>query len=217
MSVLNRMALETISKIDHHYKPHQNIHYGKVYFAVLLAGFSSLAGWFLGYDQGVTGGVVVMSSFKNDFCVGVYANATVCNLPVSGLPSDYRRFLVLFTLLYNVGCFLGALFISSFVAERFGRRAIIFTSAVLFLIGTSIVIFPPGGSKKIMILILLGRIVEGMGVGCSSFACPLYASEIAPTHLRGMLSGFMQMTIVVGLFTANVVNFFFKDHKWGWR
>lgn len=215
------MSLEKISHIDvdhhHHHVLHQNIQYGKPYFAVLLAGFSSLAGWFFGYDQGVTGGIVVMRSFKNDFCVGVYANASVCDLPVSGLPPEYRRFLVLFTLLYNVGCFLGALFISSFVAERFGRRAIIFTSAVLFLIGTSIVIFPPGGSKKIMILILIGRIIEGMGVGCSSFACPLYASEIAPTHLRGMLSGFMQMTIVIGLFTANVVNFFFKDHKWGWR
>jgi MFS family permease len=68
-----------------------------------------------------------------------------------------------------------------------------------------------------MILILIGRIVEGMGVGCSSFSCPLYASEIAPTNLRGMLSGFMQMIIVVGLFTANVVNFFFKDHKLEWR
>ena len=68
-----------------------------------------------------------------------------------------------------------------------------------------------------MILVLIGRIVEGMGVGCSSFSCPLYASEIAPTHLRGMLSGFMQMTIVVGLFTANVVNYLVKDHRWGWR
>ena len=92
------MSLETISKIEHHHhKLHQNTHYGKTYFAVLLAGFSSLAGWFLGYDQGVTGGVVVMSSFKNDFCVGVYPNASVCDLPVSGLPPDYRRFLVLFT------------------------------------------------------------------------------------------------------------------------
>ncbi len=93
------------------------------------------------------------------------------------------------------------------------QRPIIFTSAALFLIGTSMVIFSPGGSKKLMILILIGRIVEGMGVGCSSYSCPLYASEIAPTNLCGMLSGFMQMTIVVGLFTANVVNFFFKDHK----
>ncbi|CAF1182655.1 unnamed protein product [Rotaria sp. Silwood1] len=201
----------------HHHHQHKNVQYTKSSFAVLLAAFSSLAGWFFGYDQGVTGGIVVMSSFKNDFCIGVYANASVCDLPVAALPADYRRFIVLFTLLYNFGCFIGAIFISSFVAEKYGRRAIIFTSAVLFLIGTSIVIFPSGGSKKIMTLILIGRIVEGAGVGCSSFSCPLYASEIAPTNLRGMLSGFMQMTIVAGLFAANVVNFLIQDHKWGWR
>jgi hypothetical protein len=115
---LNKMSLEMISEFDHHHQLHKSIYYGKPYFAILLAGFPSLAGWFLGYDQGVTGGVVVMSSFKNDFYVRVYANASVCDLPVTALPPGYRRFLVLFTLLYNVGCFLGALFISSFVAEN---------------------------------------------------------------------------------------------------
>ncbi|CAF1379797.1 unnamed protein product [Adineta steineri] len=208
------MTLKSVSEIHHQ---HTNVKYGKPYFAVLLAAFSSLGGWFFGYDQGVTGGIVVMNSFKNDFCVGIYGNASVCDLPVASLPSDYRRYLVLFTFLYNVGCFVGALFISSFIAERYGRRAIILTSAILFMIGTSMVIFPPGGSKKIMIFILIGRIIEGTGVGCSSFSCPLYASEIAPTNLRGMLSGFMQLTVVTGLFAANVVNYLLQNHKWGWR
>ncbi|CAF3941574.1 unnamed protein product, partial [Adineta steineri] len=152
------MTLKSVSEIHHQ---HTNVKYGKPYFAVLLAAFSSLGGWFFGYDQGVTGGIVVMNSFKNDFCVGIYGNASVCDLPVASLPSDYRRYLVLFTFLYNVGCFVGALFISSFIAERYGRRAIILTSAILFMIGTSMVIFPPGGSKKIMIFILIGRIIEG--------------------------------------------------------
>ncbi|CAF2898940.1 unnamed protein product [Rotaria sp. Silwood2] len=212
----NQVPRVSFGEIQHHHD-HKNVHYGKTYFAVLLAAFTSLGGWFFGYDQGVTGGIVVMGSFKNDFCIGVYGNTSVCSLPVSALPTQYRRFLVLFTLLYNVGCLFGAVFISSFVAERYGRRAIIFTSAILFLIGTSMVIFPPGGSEKIMILILIGRIVEGTGVGCSSFSCPLYASEIAPTNLRGMLAGFMQMTVVIGLFVANIVNILLQNHKWGWR
>ncbi|CAF2921303.1 unnamed protein product [Rotaria sp. Silwood2] len=217
------MKISTIQNdninIEHHHPHHQhkNINYGKPYFAVLLAAFSSLGGWFFGYDQGVTGGIVVMSSFKNDFCVDVFANSSTCDLPISLLPSDYRRFLVLFTLLYNVGCFIGALFISSLIAEKYGRRAIIFTSAILFLIGTLMVILSPGRSKGVMIFILIGRIIEGTGVGCSSFSCPLYASEIAPTNLRGMLSGFMQMTVVVGLFVANIVNFLLENHTWGWR
>ena len=209
------MSIKTLSEsVDHQ---HKNVQDGKVYFAILLAGFSSLGGWFFGYDQGVTGGIVVMSSFKNDFCIGIYGNESDCDLPVSSLPSDYRRFIVLFTFLYNIGCFLGALFVSSLIAEKYGRRAIILTSAILFSIGTCMVILPPGGSKSVMILILIGRIVEGTGVGCSSYSCPLYASEIAPTHFRGMLSGFMQMTVVIGLFAANIVNYFLQNHKWGWR
>lgn len=204
-------------QVHHHHHQHEDVHYGKRRFAVLLAAFTSLGGWFFGYDQGVTGGIVVMKSFRKDFCIDIYGSETECSLPVAALPSDYRQFLVLFTLLYNIGCFIGAVCISSFVAERFGRRAIIFTASVLFFIGTSMVIFPPGGSKKIMILILIGRVVEGMGVGCSSFSCPIYASEIAPTNLRGMLSGFMQMTVVAGLFVANIVNLLLQDHKWGWR
>ncbi|UJR07233.1 hypothetical protein I4U23_011521 [Adineta vaga] len=196
---------------------HENIPSGKSSRAIFLSAFSSLGGWFFGYDQGVTGGIVIMHSFKKDFCIGIYGNESICDLSISALPSEYRRFLILFTLMYNLGCFLGALFISSFIAEKFGRRAIIFTSSVLFIIGTFMVILPPGGSKNVMKFILIGRIVEGTGVGCSSFACPLYASEIAPTKLRGMLSGFMTMAIVSGLFSANIINFFLKNHSLGWR
>ncbi|CAF3806858.1 unnamed protein product [Rotaria socialis] len=217
----NRVAqqIEVDSVIHHHHHKHQHegVQSGKLHFVIFLAAFSSLGGWFFGYDQGVTGGIVVMPSFKADFCIDVYGNETDCNLPVTALPSAYRQFLVFFTLFYNIGCFIGAVFISSFVAEKFGRRAIIFTASITVLIGTCMVIFPPGRSKNFMILILIGRVVEGMGVGCSSFSCPLYASEIAPTKSRGMLSGFMQMTVVTGLFIANVFNFLFKDHKWGWR
>ncbi|CAF3832353.1 unnamed protein product, partial [Rotaria sp. Silwood1] len=42
------------SKI-HHQHQHENVHYGKRRFAVGLAAFTSLGGWFFGYDQGVTG------------------------------------------------------------------------------------------------------------------------------------------------------------------
>ena len=55
-NTLNKMSLESASQINHHHLQHKDIHYGKPYFAVLLAAFSSLGGWFFGYDQGVTGG-----------------------------------------------------------------------------------------------------------------------------------------------------------------
>eukprot|EP00808_Paulinella_micropora_P022733 g88.t1 len=37
-------------------------------YAIVSCIFASLCGLFFGYDQGVTGGVLVMPSFLNDFC-----------------------------------------------------------------------------------------------------------------------------------------------------
>ncbi|KAG6609273.1 Sugar transporter [Phytophthora cinnamomi] len=40
---------------------------------------------------------------------------------------------------------------------------------------------------------------------------------MAPKELRGMLSGFMQMACVIGLFLANVVNIIVENRNRGWR
>ena len=42
------MSIKTVSGQIDDDQFHKNIHYGKPYFAVLLAAFSSLAGWFFG-------------------------------------------------------------------------------------------------------------------------------------------------------------------------
>ncbi len=42
---------------------------GSRMYAVIVCVFASLGGIFFGYDQGVTGGVLVMPSFLNDFCI----------------------------------------------------------------------------------------------------------------------------------------------------
>ncbi|TYZ53917.1 hypothetical protein PybrP1_012217, partial [[Pythium] brassicae (nom. inval.)] len=39
-------------------------------YAIIVCVFASLGGWFFGYDQGVTGGVLVMKSCIGDWCVG---------------------------------------------------------------------------------------------------------------------------------------------------
>ena len=44
---LDKMPPKDEGKIQHHHH-HTNIHYKKPYFAVMLAAFSSLGGWFFG-------------------------------------------------------------------------------------------------------------------------------------------------------------------------
>lgn len=185
-------------------------------YAIIVCLFASLGGLFFGYDQGVTGGVLVMDSFINDYCIGEdWHNFTSveCHASSKDLPGKWLDFTLLYNMTYNIGCIFGAL-IGGWVADKFGRRVTIFNAGVLFCIGTSWVCFNPAGKHT---LLLLARVVQGMGVGNSSFSLPIFGAEMAPKELRGFLSGFMQMTIVTGLLLSNIVNQIVKDTSHGWR
>lgn len=184
-------------------------------YAITVCVFVSLGGLFFGYDQGVTGGVLVMRSFLRDFCVdfGKNSEAMCANVAASHLPANWLTFTTLYNVTYYLGCIAGA-FLGGFVADRCGRRVTVFTAGLLFCVGTIwIVVSPAQGHTTV----LLGRVVQGLGVGNSSFSLPLFGAEVAPKELRGLLSGFMQMTVVTGLLLANSVNVLVQDSRIGWR
>ncbi|KAJ0391070.1 hypothetical protein P43SY_011092 [Pythium insidiosum] len=183
-------------------------------YAIIVCLFASLGGLFFGYDQGVTGGVLVMDSYLNDYCVG-WKNMTYddCTKDSNDLPSRWLDFTLWYNMMYNIGCIFGAL-IGGYVADRFGRRVTIFNAGLLFCIGTTWVCFNKAQEHG---LLLAARVIQGMGVGNSSFSLPIFGAEMAPKELRGFLSGFMQMTIVTGLLLANIVNLIVEDHASGWR
>jgi len=188
---------------------------GKRFYAIVVCLFASLGGLFFGYDQGVTGGVLVMNSFIDDYCVGDWKGFThaQCTSDSNKLPSQWLDFTLLYNMTYNIGCIFGAL-IGGYVADKFGRRVTIFNAGVLFCIGTSWVCFNPAQAHTSL---LLARVIQGMGVGNSSFSLPIFGAEMAPKELRGFLSGFMQMTIVTGLLVSNIVNKIVEKTEHGWR
>jgi SP family sugar:H+ symporter-like MFS transporter len=187
---------------------------GKRTYAIIVCIFASLGGLFFGYDQGVTGGVLVMDSFLDDFCVGWHnMTYTDCTRSTSDLPSRWINFTTWYNATYNFGSMVGAL-AGGWVADKLGRRATIFQAGVLFCAGTSWVCFCPSQHHT---LVLIARIIQGMGVGNSSFSLPLFGAEMAPKELRGFLSGFMQMTVVTGLLLANIVNQIIVNNRHGWR
>ena len=55
-------------------------------------------------------------------------------------------------------------------------------------------------------VLLAGRFVLGIAVGCAALVVPLYLSEIAPTHIRGAISSLNQLMIVGGILVAFLVN-----------
>ncbi|KAL4144269.1 hypothetical protein PRNP1_013406 [Phytophthora ramorum] len=108
---------------------------GSQTYAIIVCMFASLGGFFFGYDQGVTSGVLIMDSFLEDYCVG-WHNFTYddCTRSSSDLPGQWTTFTVWYNMVYNLGCLVGAL-IGGYVADKFGRRATIFSAGILFCVG----------------------------------------------------------------------------------
>ncbi|RLN94070.1 hypothetical protein BBJ28_00015323 [Nothophytophthora sp. Chile5] len=187
---------------------------GKRTYAIFVCLFASLGGLFFGYDQGVTGGVLVMDSYLNDFCVGWHEMTyDECTQSTSNLPSRWIDFTTYYNVTYNFGSMIGAL-AGGWIADKLGRRTTIFQAGLLFCIGTCWVCFSPAQSHSVL---LAGRFIQGMGVGNSSFSLPLFGAEMAPKELRGFLSGFMQMTVTTGLLLSNIVNQIIVNNDNGWR
>lgn len=53
-----------------------------------------------------------------------------------------------------------------------------------------------------MAMLVIGRLVLGLGVGVGTTVGPVYLSEIAPPKLRGTLNVIFQLLITIGILIA---------------
>ena len=104
-----------------------------------------------------------------------------------------------------IGCLFGALS-SGYFSDRFGRKLPLITAAALFTvaaIGTGVASqFTP---------FIIYRLIGGLGIGLASAISPMYIAEISPAEMRGRLVSINQLTIVIGILAAQVVNFLIAD------
>ena len=121
-----------------------------------------------------------------------------------------------------VGCLFGAM-VAGAAADRWGRKPLLTVSAVLFTvsaIGT--------GLFDDFTLFNIARFVGGMGIGVASALAPMYIAEVSPAEIRGRMVSLNQMTIVLGILAAQIVNMLLArdtsiaenqiwDVQWGWR
>ncbi|MEX3020868.1 sugar porter family MFS transporter [Kluyvera sp. STS39-E] len=99
-----------------------------------------------------------------------------------------------------VGCVFGAL-CSGWCADKLGRRIPLIASAVLFSAsawGTAM------ASSFDMFVVY--RIVGGVGIGLASALSPMYIAEVSPAEKRGRFVAVNQLTIVIGVLAAQLVN-----------
>ncbi|TCB24236.1 MFS transporter [Acinetobacter sp. ANC 4635] len=102
------------------------------------------------------------------------------------------------------GAVLGAL-VAGQISKHYGRRKAILISSVIFLAGVVLVIVSPS-----ITLLIIGRILLGIGVGISSFAAPLYVSEIAPKDTRGKAISVFDFMISFGILATFFCNWLFR-------
>jgi sugar porter (SP) family MFS transporter len=99
-----------------------------------------------------------------------------------------------------IGCILGAM-ISGVVSDKFGRKWPLLVSAFLFTIASL-----GTGMASSYLMFVIFRMIGGVGIGLASALSPMYIAEVAPSHLRGRFVSLNQMTIVIGILAAQVIN-----------
>ncbi|KAL5099694.1 hypothetical protein RYX36_004021 [Vicia faba] len=92
---------------------------------------------------------------------------------------------------------------SGTISDLVGRKPMLITSSVMFIIGGLIMLWAPN-----VTVILLSRIVKGVAIALAVTFIPLYISEIAPPDIRGQLNTLAQFSCSVGMFLAYILVFF---------
>ncbi|MFZ4544290.1 MAG: sugar porter family MFS transporter [Saprospiraceae bacterium] len=99
-----------------------------------------------------------------------------------------------------IGCIVGAM-ISGVVSDKIGRKWPLLVSALLFTIAS----IGTGAASSYFVFVIF-RVIGGVGIGLASALSPMYIAEVAPSHLRGRFVSLNQMTIVIGILAAQVIN-----------
>jgi SP family sugar porter-like MFS transporter len=121
-----------------------------------------------------------------------------------------------------VGCLIGAM-VAGGAADKYGRKPLLMFSAVLFTVSAIAT-----GLFNDFTLFNIARFVGGVGIGVASALAPMYIAEVSPAEIRGRMVSMNQMTIVLGILAAQVVNMLLArdttvaenmvwNVEWGWR
>lgn len=170
-------------------------------FLLLITSVSALGGLLFGYDTGVINGAQFYLSKHFE------------------LDAALKGWVVGSALL---GCLFGAI-LSGPLSIKIGRKNSLIISAILFSIsawGSGL----PGFLPESVSLLVVFRIIGGLGIGVASMNAPMYIAEIAPSDKRGNLVTYYQLAIVIGFFVVFLATYLIGNNlseadniEFGWK
>ena len=152
--------------------------------------FASLDALLLGYDIGVVSGILVF--VKDRFNLSLLETGN-------------------FAAALNAAAIVGAL-CSGWIADKFGRKPSLFISSLTFTAGS----FMMAAAQTYRALVL-GRYVQGYGVGAGLLVSPMFISEIAPPAFRGSLVTLSEVSLSLGVLLAYIANVALAGLPGQWR
>ncbi|MGN0231822.1 MAG: sugar porter family MFS transporter [Muribaculaceae bacterium] len=167
-------------------------------FIYFICAVSAMGGLLFGYDWVVIGGAKIF--YERFFDIAD-------NPMMQGLAMSIAL----------VGCLVGAM-TSGMLADRIGRKPLLIVSAFIFLVTAYAT-----GAFSDFTYFLIARFAGGIAIGIASGLSPMYIAEVAPSDIRGKLVSLNQLTIVLGILGAQIVNWQIAgpDMQWniesGWR
>ncbi|KAK7258149.1 hypothetical protein RIF29_32634 [Crotalaria pallida] len=176
---------------------HDSENYYSTYAAILPFLFPALGGLLYGYDIGATSSATI--SIQSSTLSGI----TWYNL------SSVQIGLVTSGSLY--GALIGSLLAFN-VADFLGRKRELIAAALAYLVGALVTAVAPDFP-----LLVVGRVVFGLGIGLAMHAAPMYIAETAPTPIRGILISLKEFFIVLGMVAGYGTGSLLVDTVAGWR
>ena len=157
-----------------------------------IAAIASTGGLLFGFDTGVISGALPFLKQSWD------------------LTSNQQEIITTAVL---VGAVLGALG-SGRITDIVGRKKVIIATSLIFAVGSVLT-----GAAPSMLFLAVSRVILGIAIGISSFAVPLYISEISPTKYRGALVSSFQLMITIGIVASYFSDLYFSDeaNPFSWR
>ncbi|KAI5927953.1 sugar transporter STL1 [Camillea tinctor] len=157
--------------------------------------FVSLGVFLFGYDQGVMSGIITGPYFRDYF------------------DNPSKAEVGTMVAILEIGAFISSLVVGR-VGDIIGRRRTILYGSMIFFVGGALQTFATN-----MPMMMLGRIIAGLGVGSLSTIVPVYQSEISPPHNRGKLACIEFSGNIIGYTTSVWVDYFcgYIESNMSWR